>query len=57
MPSTNCTQKESSVDIQEATLENLKSKRERLSVDSILDPTSAVMDLDSFILNCGSDSA
>jgi len=45
------------VDIQEATLENLKNKQERLTVDSILEPTSAVMDLDSFILNLESDNA
>jgi len=45
------------VDIQEATLENLKTKRERSTVDSILEPTSAVMDLDSFILILESDNA
>ena len=49
--STDCTPKESNVDIQEATLGNLKNKEESLSVDSILEPTLAVMDLDSFILN------
>ena len=40
------------MDIQKATLWNLKNKEERLSVDSMLEPTLAVMDLDSFILNC-----
>ena len=42
------------MDIQEATLGNLKNKEERLTVDSILEPSSAVMDIDSFILNCWS---
>ena len=44
------------MDIQEATLGNLKNKEETLTVDYILEPSSAVMDLDSFILNCGSDN-
>ena len=50
--STDCTPKESNMDIQVATLGNLKNKEERLLVDSMLEPTLAVIDLDSFILNC-----
>ena len=44
------------MDIQEATLGNLKNKEESLTVDSIIKPTSTVLNLDSFILNCGSDN-
>ena len=52
MDSTNCTEKESTVDGLDTTIGNLNKKDERGSVDSILEPTTAVMDLDSFILNC-----
>ena len=57
MDSTNCTQKESTVDSLDTTLGNLNKKDERWSVDSILEPTTAVMDLDSFILNCETHNA
>ena len=43
--STNYTQKESTVDGLDTTLGNLNKKDERWSVDSILEPTTAVMDL------------
>ena len=49
--------KNSAVDGHHTTLENLNKKDERWSVDSILEPTTAVMDLDSFILNCETHNA
>ena len=52
MDSTNCTEKESTVDGLDTTLGNLNKKDKRRSVDSISEPTTTVMDLDSFILNC-----
>ena len=57
MDSTNCTQKESTVDSLDPTTRNLNKKDERLSVDSILEPATAVMDIDSFILNCETHNA
>ena len=48
---------ESTVDGLENTLGNLNKKYERRSVDSILEPTTAVMDLDSFILNYATHNA
>ena len=57
MDSTNCTQKESTVDGLDTTLGNLNKKDERWSVDSILEPATAVMDIDSFILNCETHNA
>ena len=50
-------QKESTVDGLDTTLGNLNKKDERLSVDSILEPATAVMDIDSFILNCETHNA
>ena len=52
--STQCTQMESCVDGNQKTDEKRNKKDESMSVDSILDPTSAVRDLDSFMLYCES---
>ena len=50
--STQCTQMESCVDGNQKTDEKWNKKDETMSVDSILEPTSAVRDLDSFMLYC-----
>ena len=42
-------QKESTVDGLDITLGNLNKKDKRLLVDSILEPATAIMDIDPFI--------
>lgn len=54
--STQCTQMESCVEGHQKTDMNWNKKDERMSVDSILEPTSAVRDLDSFMLYSESDN-
>ena len=40
----------------DTTVGNLNKKEEKLAVDSFLEPTLAVMDLDTFMLNYVSDN-
>ena len=47
---------ESCVDANNKTDEKWNKKDKTMSVDSILEPTSAVRDLDSFMLYCESDN-
>lgn len=49
---TKCTKLESTLHSIDFTLMNVNKAKVTVTVDSILEPTSAVMDLDSLLLNC-----